>query len=122
LYSFNTGWNTFDMPDGSRLFSYLGGYFLAAYKQDFIELGGFDDIYGKFDVEDLDLSTTALFLNYDLVALNSPFLKHLSGQTVRKNYPDREKYTNENREKFYQKWKKILYENSGQFSDNHGQR
>ena len=55
LYDFPTGWNVFSMPDGSRLFPYLGGDFLAAYKHDFIVWGGFDELYGKFDYEDVDL-------------------------------------------------------------------
>ena len=112
LYDWDTGWNVFDMPDGKKMFPYLGGYFLAAYKDTFRELGGFDDRYGKFDYEDLDLSTRAVYMGYDLVPLNSPYLKHMSGQTVRKSFPDREKYTIENREKFYQKWKKIYYEDT----------
>ena len=64
-------------------------------------------------------TTAALFLGCELIPLNSPYLKHLSGQTVRKNYPDREKYTNENREKFYQKWKKILYEDTSFSTNDH---
>jgi len=113
LYNWDTGWNTFQMPGGKKTFPYLGGYFLAAHKQAFIELGGFDDRYGKFDFEDVDLSTTAIYMGYELLPLNSPYINHLSGQTVRKNYPDRERYTKENVNKFYKKWKKILYENTG---------
>ena len=120
LYDWDTGWNVFDMPDGKRLFPYLGGYFLAAYKHDFLELGGFDDRYGKFDFEDVDLSTRAIYMDYELVPLNSPYLKHMSGQTVRKNYTDREKYTRENIEKFYSKWKKILYEDTSFITNNNG--
>ena len=117
LYEYDTGWNKFVIKGKVKIFPYLGGYFLAAFRDSFIELGGFDDRYGKFDYEDVDLSTRAVYMGYELVPLNSGHLTHLSGQTVRKNFPDREKYTNENKKKFYEKWKK-LYEDTSKFPNN----
>ena len=108
LYNYDTGWNVRNINGKSKLFPYLGGYLIACTRETWEDLGGFDPIYGKFDCEDIDLSTTALHKGYSLVPLNYRRLRHFHGQTIRKLYPDREKYTEENLLKFDKKWSKIL--------------
>ena len=107
LYHEDTGWNNLNINGKMRLFPYLAGYLLACKRQTFVELGGFDDRYEKFDYEDVDLSTTAVYLGYELSAIKLPVI-HISGATVRKEYPDRERYTRINQERFVEKWSKLL--------------
>jgi hypothetical protein len=65
-------------------------------------------LYGKFDVEDLDLSTTALSLGYNIVGLNSNKVQHLSGRTISSLHIDRMAVTQRNRELYLDKWKDKL--------------
>ena len=108
LYNGDTGWNVRTINGKRKLFMYLSGHLLACKKYPtWQEIGGFDPIYGKFDVEDIDLSTTAIHIGYDLVPLNFP-VQHISGQTIRKLHPNREKFTLENLAKFDRKWSELL--------------
>src|SRR3990172_10684316 len=59
---FDSGWNTF----GGKVFDYLEGYFLAATSDGWRDLGYFDERYAPFDMEDVDLSTTAKTKGYKL--------------------------------------------------------
>lgn len=99
LYEHDTGWNTFD----GVIYPYLEGWLLAMKSKDWETFGGFDERYTPSDFEDIDLSTTALKLGYDLVPLNHQGLKHLGGQSYGYT-PKREARTKENREKFKKKW------------------
>lgn len=104
LLSKDTGWNKF----GDKVFPYLEGWLLAATAEGWKELGGgFDTRYKFSDFEDVDLSTTALSLGYELVPLNNPALNHLGGMSIGYN-PEREARTKANRKKFERKW--IRYE------------
>ena len=105
---YNTGWNEFVYKDKPKLFPYLEGYFLACTKKIWGKLGGFDPIFAPYDVEDIDLSTTALYKGYDLVPLNFRRLQHMSGQTIRKVNPNREVVTRRNQKRFFKKWSEIL--------------
>jgi GT2 family glycosyltransferase len=109
VYDFDTGWNHLKMRDGKKiLFPYAEGYLLACTKEVWEDLGGFDPIYYPYDFEDVDISTTALHKGYNLFALNSPYIRHLSGQTVSQVNPRREDVTRLNQQKFISKWSKIL--------------
>lgn len=108
IYNRDTGWNVLNINGKPKMFPYLAGYFLACTKEAWKDLGGFDPIFGLFDFEDVDLSSTALYKGYRLVPLNSKMLLHASGQTIRKYYPEREKITRKNQNVFIQKWSKIL--------------
>lgn len=100
LYTQDTGWNSF----GSQVFSYIEGWLLATTLQNWVELGGgFDERFIPNDFEDIDLSTTALSLGYELIPLNNINLKHLGGQTISYG-EEREQITKTNREKFRKKW------------------
>ena len=108
IYIGDTGWNVLNINGKRKLFPYLAGYLLACTKEVWKDLGGFDDIYAPYDVEDIDISTMATHKGYDLHALNMSFVYHMSGQTIRKVNPKREEVTRRNLKKFQEKWSKIL--------------
>lgn len=102
LLNQDTGWNKF----GSKIFPYLAGWLLATTADGWKELGsGFDTRYKFSDFEDVDLSTTALSLGYELVPLNNPGLQHLGGQSIGYNH-EREANTKNNQKLFMEKWLK----------------
>lgn len=98
LYSTDTGWNRFD-----RVYPYLEGWILATTVENWKELGYFDELYIPHTFEDVDISTKALSLGYQLVPLNNMGLQHLAGQSI-KYSPERDKLTKINQEKFRLKW------------------
>lgn len=99
LISFDSGWNTFD----GVTFEYLEGFFLACTSDGWRELGYFDQNYAPFDMEDIDLSTTAKQKGFKLQTLNSPIIQHRGGGTIGYN-PTREAITIRNKEYFRNKW------------------
>ena len=99
LYSNDTGWNKF----GDKVFPYIEGWLLATTMENWVELDYFDEIYAPHCMEDVDLSTKALRLGYQLVPLNNPGLVHLAGQTI-KYTDERHERTKINQEKFRNKW------------------
>ena len=100
LIDWDSGWNTFN----GKVFPYLAGYFLAASKEIWDDIS-FDSRFAPNDFEDVDLSTQAYSLSYPVVALNSPFIKHMGAGTLGYS-PEREKLTRRNQEKFFKKWVK----------------
>lgn len=98
---FGTGWNDF----GSRVFDYLEGSFLACTSDGWKDIGFFDTNYAPFDMEDVDISTTAKMKGYKLVPLNNPNIVHLGAQTNHYS-PERERITVRNKEYFARKWLK----------------
>jgi len=108
LYAYDTGWNVLAINGKKQLFPYLGGYFIACTAQVWEHLGGFDPIFLPYDYEDIDLCTTAQYLLHPLVPINSEYLQHLSGQTIRTVNTQREKITLRNQKRFIEKWSKIL--------------
>lgn len=99
LYNTSTGWNEFD----SRVFPYIEGWMLVTTVENWKELNYFDELYAPHVFEDIDLSTKALSLGYELVPLNNPGLVHMAGQTI-KYSPERDELTRINQEKFRRKW------------------
>lgn len=99
IYTQNTGWNQF----GNMVYPYVEGWLLATTKSNWEELGHFDERYSPCDFEDVDLSTQARRKFYTLVALNSPALRHIGGQSIGYN-PKREEQTKINQKKFEEKW------------------
>ena len=99
VYQRDTGWNKF----GDKIFPYLEGWLLAATSASWNTLGYFDERYAPCDFEDVDLSTQALAMGYDLIALNNPSLRHMGGQSIGFN-PSREAQTKINQKKFEEKW------------------
>lgn len=95
----DTGWNVFD----GEIFPYLEGWLLATTVNNWRELGYFDDRFFPFDYEDVDLSTTAKYMGYELVPLNNPNLVHLGGRSIGFS-EKRLEQTNINKEKFRSKW------------------
>lgn len=99
LLDWDTGWNTFD----GKMHIYLEGWFLATGKAQWEELGYFDERYSPHDMEDIDLSTTAISKGWTLSELPAGMVSHIGAQSIGYN-EEREKITKENREKFRLKW------------------
>ena len=102
------GWNEVDAGGKHYVIPYAEGWLLGCTKIAWRWLGGFDPIYGKFDMEDIDLSVKALSLGYNIVNLRSDKVKHISGATIYRLYPDRMEITKRNREIFLEKWREEL--------------
>lgn len=103
LYDTDTGWNKFSTSTGSKIYPYLEGWLLAMKASDWETFNGFDERFAPCIFEDVDLSTTALALGYELVPLNNPGLFHMSGGTITYN-ESRHELTRLNQEKFRKKW------------------
>lgn len=99
LYN-DTGWNVLD---GCGVVPYANGWFIATHKDTWQVLGGFDIRYGKFDYEDIDLSTSAWMNGIKLVPCGSRF-HHASGVSIRSAGYDRLKYTLVNQKTWQEKW------------------
>lgn len=98
LYLGSTGWNEF----GNRIFPYLEGWLLAFKWAAWNELGGFDEQFAPCDYEDVDFSTKAVSLGYQLEELVGNY-QHLVAQTIGYN-PERLAITERNKEVFKRKW------------------
>lgn len=108
LIDYDGGWNAFDINGRHYVIPYLNGWFLACTPEVWQKTGGFDSIYGKYTYEDIDLSTNIINLGYNLVVLQDCPMRHTGGGTVHHSNPDRIKITEENRQKYYEKWKDII--------------
>jgi GT2 family glycosyltransferase len=97
------GWNEIQHKGKEMVVPYCEGWLLACTKEVWDNLGGFDPLYGKYAFEDIDLSTTAILLGYELVGLNSPHLQHIGGATAIYD-ENRMNYTIKNKEKYIKKW------------------
>ena len=99
VYEETTGWNEF----GGKIFPYAEGWLLATGKEQWEELGYFDERYGNSDFEDVHLSTLAISKGYQLYPINSPKIQHLGAQTY--GYTEERKArTEKNREIFRSIW------------------
>lgn len=96
----DTGWNV--LP-GCGPVRYANGWYLATHKTTWKELGGFDPRYGKFDYEDVDLSTSAALLGIPLVRAGANVM-HIGGQSVNAAHPDRIEHTKRNQQLWIEKW------------------
>lgn len=102
----NTGWNTF----GGRTFPYAAGHFLAIARRYWDAIGGFDERFGPYDYEDIDLSTAFLQIKSIQVdpaarikSMEMLPLFHASGQTIGYT-PERREQTIKMRALFAEKW------------------
>ena len=98
------GWNEIEYNGGISIVPYLAGWLLSCTRETWKKLGGFDSRFGIFDYEDMDLCTTAHLLGVPLIPLNSPYLYHLSGETIRTLAMDRYSQTMKNKDIYHQKW------------------
>ena len=104
IIDWRAGWNQVMFEGHEMVVPYAAGWLLACNKDVWNQLGGFDPRYGRFDYEDVDLSTNATSLGIDLVGLNLSYLKHLSGATIATLPIDRMAKTVENKQKYLEKW------------------
>lgn len=100
VFYHDTGWNV--LPD-CGVVPYANGWFLACHVDVFRDLHGFDPIYGRFDYEDIDLSTKAWMQGIKLVSIDTK-LVHESGQTISKLKTNRLQQTLRNKELWINKW------------------
>lgn len=96
----DTGWNV--LPE-CGVIPYANGWFLASHVDTWKELGGFDPIYGKYDYEDIDLSTKAWDLGIKIVPV-AVKLHHMSGQTIQTVDSNRTIQTYRNQKLWREKW------------------
>jgi GT2 family glycosyltransferase len=101
LIDFDGGWNR--TPDGGFV-PYLEGFLIGAYKDIWEDLGMFDGRYFPCDMEDCDLSTTALSKGYQLLSLNGEDYKHLGGAVIGDMEGKRRAITEAHRQLWLQKW------------------
>lgn len=107
------GWNSFIFGGKKTIVPYANGWLMACTRECWDKLGGFDPIYGRFDYEDVDISTSALLAGYDIISLGSGYVKHEhQGSTVSTLGVDRLAHTKQNREVYIGKWEKRLIEYS----------
>ena len=100
----DTGWNTLMIKGKKSIVCYPEGWLIAVTPAMWESIGGFDPIYSPYDYEDVDLGAWATYNNVPLVGLNSAYLHHLSGQTIYKVNPERQKVTIAHRKLFEDKW------------------
>jgi GT2 family glycosyltransferase len=102
LYNESTGWNDFD----GKVFPYVEGWALITTRENWKELGYFDEQFAPHDFEDVDLSTTAWSKGYNLAQFNAwmgTVLEHMVAQTI--GYTEeRRAITESHRELFRKKW------------------
>lgn len=103
---FPGGWNEFDVDGKHIVIPYANGWFLSCTREVWVNLGGFDwKTFGKFDYEDVDLSTRAYELGYNVCALGSNKIVHAhQGSTISSLSIDRLANTQKNRALFFAKW------------------
>lgn len=103
LLDWDTGWNAIN----DTVFPYLEGWILGASKEAWQTLGYFDEQYAPNDMEDVDLSTQAIFWDYHLSTFPEGYVSHIGAQSI--SYGDeREKGTKKNKERFGEKWSSLL--------------
>jgi GT2 family glycosyltransferase len=99
LLDWGTGWNNF----GDKVFPYLEGWLLCFTRRMWDDVGGFDERFAPYDMEDVDISTSAIAKGYSLVQLDVAGITHLGAQTIGFN-PEREAITIQHKEIFRKKW------------------
>jgi len=107
LIDWDAGWNQLD----GKTYPYLEGYVLAARKKTWLTLGGFDERYFPANMEDVDLSMTAAYFNFKLLAMPPGYFHHVGGQSFKANKfsdNDRMELTQTNKKKFDEKWRIVF--------------
>lgn len=99
LVDWPAGWNQFG---ATPTFSWIQGFFMAMRKETFDKIGGFDERFAPYDMEDVDFSYRAHKLNIPLIITALP-IKHLVASTI--GYSDeRYDHTCRMRALFAEKW------------------
>jgi len=106
IIDYPAGWNEFVIDNAYNIYiTYCNGWLLSCTKSAWEESGGFDPIYGKFDYEDVDISTRFSEMGYNLCSLDSLYLHHIGGATISSMGLNRQNYTEKHRELYINKWK-----------------
>ena len=112
LISWDGGWNSLVGSDGNKyVIPYLEGWLLVMSHKVWDDIGGFDLQYFPADMEDVDLSLTALSKGYGLAELEPKVFTHIGGQSFTSSSitgDARLERTKINKEKFDNKWKDKL--------------
>jgi len=95
----DTGWNTFN----GITVPYVEGWLICCLREVWDDIGGLDESIVPYDAEDIDFSIKAKEKGYDLVNVETSFLRHIGGQTI-KYTPERRKVTEKNIEYVKTKW------------------
>lgn len=107
VIDWDTGWNTHTINGKRYIVPYCEGYALAISKENWEELGGFDEkLYTPYDYEDIDLSMNALSKGFQLKPLPAEDYYHLGGQSIPRE--GRESITIQHKHNFIEKWKEII--------------
>lgn len=112
VVDFRGGWNDFEYDGERYAVPYANGWFLAATRDGFKEIGFFDKLFYPFDYEDVDLSVRFLLRGYKIVPLmpdyfstqDNPMFIHQQGSTVSSLNLDRTQVTIDHKNKFFNKW------------------
>lgn len=99
LIDWDSGWNTFN----NKTYPYVEGWLLCMYQENWEQLNYFDERFAPNDMEDVDLSTSAIEHGISLKTYPEGYVSHIGAQTIGYN-ENREKVTLENKKKFYEKW------------------
>lgn len=110
IIRYRAGWNEFKVQGHEIVIPYANGWIMACTKELWNSLQGFDPIYGKYDFEDVDISTQVLELGYALDGLHSKLILHMGGITIASLGTDRMSQTKRNKELYFTKWKSKLLE------------
>lgn len=100
IINWDGGWNK--TPTG--FIPYAEGWLLGMTREAWDDIGGFDEQFFPCDMEDCDISTTALSKGYRLVGLNSDKLMHKGGGTINKLDINRRQITQDHRQLWLNKW------------------
>lgn len=118
IINFPGGWNEIEIDGKKSFVPYANGWLLACTREVWESMDGFDPRYGKFDYEDIDLSTQAIAKGYDIIPLGSKLVEHKhQGQTISTLQIDRMAHTKKNREIYLDKWASIIPEINERLSD-----
>lgn len=105
------GWNEIQANGKKYVIPYAEGWFMALRRSAWIQLGGFDPSFSPADMEDVDLSASALALGMTLTAMNPGYFTHLGGKSFEASgiSPNmRIQQTHKNKAYFDKKWSNRL--------------
>lgn len=101
LIDFDSGWNK--LPTGFVV-PYLEGFMIGTWKDIWADIGMFDEQYFPCDYEDVDVSITATWNGYQLLAMDGNDYRHLGSKSIGDMNGKRQAITEAHRLLWLQKW------------------